>query len=73
MRELRNNGGRVLDRVVAGEQVTITRDGTPVARLVPVPGPRLSAAAVVERFRRLPPVDPERLRRDVNAVVNQTL
>jgi prevent-host-death family protein len=27
---------RLLDRVAAGEQVTITRHGTPVARLVPV-------------------------------------
>lgn len=73
VRDLRNNGGKVLDRVVAGEHVTITRDGTPVARLTPLPGPRLSAAALVERFRRLPPVDPERLRRDVDAVVDQAL
>jgi len=27
---------RLLDRVAAGEQVTITRHGTPIARLVPV-------------------------------------
>jgi len=27
---------RLLDRVVAGEQITITRHGTPIARLVPV-------------------------------------
>ena len=27
---------RLLERVVAGEQITITRHGTPVARLVPV-------------------------------------
>jgi prevent-host-death family protein len=27
---------RLLDRVAAGEQITITRHGTPVARLVPV-------------------------------------
>jgi len=73
VRELRNNGGRVLDRVVSGEHVTITRDGVPVARLAPLPGARLSAAALVERFRRLPPVDPELLRRDVDAVVDQTL
>ena len=73
MRELRNSGGRVLDRVMAGEDVTITRDGTPVARLTPLPAARLSASALVERFRRLPPVDPERLRRDVDAVVDQSL
>ena len=26
----------LLDRVVAGEEITITRDGSPIARLVPV-------------------------------------
>jgi prevent-host-death family protein len=73
VRELRNSGGKVLDRVVSGEHVTITRDGTPVARLTPLPGARLSASALVERFRRLPPVDPGRLRRDVDAVIDQAL
>lgn len=33
MRELRNHRGRVLDRVGAGESVTVTRDGKAVARL----------------------------------------
>jgi prevent-host-death family protein len=27
---------RLLDRVAAGEEITITRHGTPIARLVPV-------------------------------------
>ena len=73
VRDLRNKGGEVLDRVLAGERVTVTRDGTPVAELRPVPGPRLSAEALVERFRRLPPVDAERFRADVDAVVDQTI
>lgn len=73
MRDLRNHGGRVLDRVAAGERVTITRDGTPVARLEPVVRGRLSATSLIERFRRLPPMDPDRLRRDVDAVVDQQL
>ena len=34
-RELRNNTRRVLDRVQAGESVTITVDGQPVAVLQP--------------------------------------
>ena len=73
MRELRNHGGRVLDRVAAGERVTITRDGKPVARLEPVARGRLTAAALVERFRRLPAVSPKRLRADVDAIVDQRL
>lgn len=35
-RELRNNTRRLLDRVEAGESVTITVDGRPVAVLNPV-------------------------------------
>jgi prevent-host-death family protein len=36
-RELRNNTRGLLDRVSAGETVTITVDGRPVAMLAPVP------------------------------------
>ncbi|MBA3777857.1 MAG: type II toxin-antitoxin system Phd/YefM family antitoxin [Chloroflexi bacterium] len=35
-RELRNNTRALLDRVAAGESVTITVDGRPVAVLAPV-------------------------------------
>lgn len=73
MRELRNHGGQVLDRVAAGERVTITRDGTPVARLEPLTRGRLSAAALVERFSRLPPVDARQLRRDIDDIIDQRL
>lgn len=34
-RQLRNRTRALLDRVAAGEQITITVDGRPVARLVP--------------------------------------
>jgi prevent-host-death family protein len=73
IRELRNHGGEVIDRVAAGERVTITRDGKAVAELRPLPRPRATAAALIERFRRLPPLDPDRFRADVDAVVDQSL
>lgn len=73
IRDLRNHGGEVIDRVRAGEHVTITRDGEPVAELRPLPRRRLTTAALVERFRTLPPVDPRRLRADVDAIVDQSL
>lgn len=73
IRDLRNHGSEVIDRVRAGERVTITRDGEPVAELRPLPRRRLGAAALVERFRALPPVDPERLRADVDALIDQRL
>lgn len=72
VRDLRNKGGEVLDRVAAGERVTVTRHGKPVAELRPVPGTRLSAHALVERFRRLPPIDAGGFRDDLDATVDQT-
>ena len=36
-KELRNNVGEVLRRAEAGEELTITVSGRPVARLVPIP------------------------------------
>ena len=38
VRELRNNGGRVLQRVANGETLTVTMDGQPIAELRPVAG-----------------------------------
>lgn len=73
VRDLRNQGAQVLDRVVAGERVTITRDGRPVARLEPVGRRPLSAAALVARFKTLPAMDPHRLREDVDALLDQRL
>ena len=73
MRDLRNHGGEVLDRVEAGEHVTVTRDGKPVAELRPLLRRPLTAAALIERFRHLPPMDPVRFRDDVDAVIDQTL
>ncbi len=73
IRDLRNHGGEVIDRVRAGERVTITRDGEPVAELRPLPRRPLDAATVIERFSRLPPVDPERLRADIDALIDQSL
>lgn len=73
IRDLRNQGGAVVDRVRAGERITITRDGVPVAELRPVSRPRFTASALVEQFRALPAVDPDRLRADVDAVIDQAL
>lgn len=73
VRDLRNTGGRVLDRVAAGERATINRDGKPVARLEPAVRGRLTADVLVERFRLLPTLDPERLRSDIAATIDQRL
>jgi prevent-host-death family protein len=73
IRELRNHGGKVVDRVALGEHLTVTRDGKPVARLLPLEPPPLSSLALADRWALLPPMDPASLRRDVDAILDQTL
>jgi prevent-host-death family protein len=52
-RELRNHTADVLRRVEAGEQVTITSRGRPVAELIPVRALRRRPIARAELVRRL--------------------
>jgi antitoxin (DNA-binding transcriptional repressor) of toxin-antitoxin stability system len=72
IRELRNQGGEIVDRAAAGERITITRSGRPVAELRALRTP-LSAGAVLERARRLPDMDPVALRRDIDELLDWTL
>ena len=73
VRELRNHGSEVLDRVSRGETLTVTRAGVPVAELRPLPRRAITASALLARWRRLPYVDAERLRSDLDAVVDASL
>jgi prevent-host-death family protein len=70
VRDLRNHGGDVLDRVAAGEHIVVTRDGRPVAELTAVHKVRLSRDALLERWRHLPRVDAKRLRRDLDTILD---
>lgn len=62
----------MLDRVQRGEEITITCDGEDVAELKPV-RKGLSAEALIERRRHLPPMDPESLRRDIDEILDTNL
>jgi prevent-host-death family protein len=73
VRELRNNGGAVLDRVARGEALVVTRDGTEVAELRPRTRRSPSAADLIARRRHLPKVDPDGLRRDLDAILDARL
>lgn len=73
IRDLRNHGGEVVDRAARGEQITITRAGTPVAQLRPLPPRPISAQQLLERWRRLPRVDPDALRADIDATLDASL
>ena len=73
IRELRNRGGEVIDRVEAGEHVVVTRSGKPVAELRALRKPGLSARALLRRWRHLPPMDAPRLRADLDSTVDPRL
>lgn len=73
VRELRNHGGEVLDRVAKGERVIVTRAGKQVAELRPLPSARVSAEVLLERWRNIPQIDLKRLREDLDSILANTL
>ena len=73
IRELRNHGGDVVDRVSRGEQITITRAGTPVAELRPIGEPPVSAELLLARWRSIPAVDLAALRADIDTTLDPSL
>jgi len=73
IRELRNRGGDVIDRVEAGERVVVTRSGKPVAELRALQAPGLSSRALLRRWRNLPPMDAARLRADLDSTLDPRL
>jgi antitoxin (DNA-binding transcriptional repressor) of toxin-antitoxin stability system len=73
VRELRNRGGDVLERVARGEALTVTRDGQAIAELRPLPRRPIPAAVLLNRWRGLPYVDPAKLRTDIDNVLDGSL
>jgi prevent-host-death family protein len=71
-RELRNDSATIMRGVERGESFIITRNGTPIGRLIPlrrrtfVPREEVMAA-----FATAPVLDPDRLRRDLDAAADQ--
>jgi prevent-host-death family protein len=48
-RELRNDNAAIMRGVEAGESYVVTRNGVPVARLIPLPSPSLPVARPARR------------------------
>jgi prevent-host-death family protein len=66
-RQLRNDNAEIMRRVEAGETFVITRNGRPIADLVPhgaAAKKRKTGREMQEEFRTLPPIDVERWYRD---------
>lgn len=73
VRELRNQTARVIDAVRAGERVTLTVRGEPIAEIVPHGGRArwLSGVALREQLQHRS-ADPG-LRRDLDELAGETL
>ncbi len=70
-RELRNDAAAVLREVQAGNTMIVTRNGTPVAELRPVPPRRFVPRAVIaDAAARAPRIDATRFRTDLDDVVD---
>ncbi|MBC6449462.1 type II toxin-antitoxin system Phd/YefM family antitoxin [Actinokineospora xionganensis] len=70
-RELRNDNAEIMRRVESGERFTVTRNGKPVADLVPHQSERAAKRRTLGEaqaaFRGLPPMDAQRWRREREA------
>jgi len=66
VQELRNHGGEVVNRAARGEAITITHDGRAVAKLSSIGAGPVAAEVLLDRWRHVPRIDPERLRADID-------
>lgn len=63
----------MLERVIRGESLIVTRDGVEVAEVTPLRRRSASAAELIARRRTFPEVDPDALRRDIDSIVDNSL
>jgi prevent-host-death family protein len=73
VRDLRNRGGEILAEVARGETLVVTRDGEPIAELRPLPRRGPSVTELIAARRHVPPIDPARLRADIDEILDMSL
>ena len=71
--DLRNNGGEILDAVMRGEGMTVTRHGRAIAELRPLRGPGVRVETLQKAFKRSPHVSHDELRTDLAEFLNLSL
>lgn len=72
-RELRNDSGEIMRALDRGEDFIVTRNGIPVGELRPVRRCFVDREVLLEAFRGAAPIDAERFRADVDAVLSQDI
>lgn len=71
-RELRNDSGRIMRALAAGETFIVTSNSQPVGELRPLRRLRfVDAQLVCEVFRAAPPIDSRTFRDDLDASADQ--
>jgi antitoxin (DNA-binding transcriptional repressor) of toxin-antitoxin stability system len=71
-RELRNQSGEIMRELDRGESFVVTRNGVPVGELKPFQARRFVPAAVaLGALAGAAPIDPARLRADLDRTVDQ--
>ena len=73
-RQLRNDSGEIMRRLGSGEAFVVTRNGVPVGELTPYRRHEFVPADIIDAvFRTAPRIDAERLRADIDEIVDQSL
>lgn len=73
-RELRNQSGEIMRALDRGESFVVTRNGVPVGELVPLrQRVFVPAESAIAAFSGAPPVEFDRFRKDVDALIDQDL
>lgn len=72
-RELRNESGAILQAAADGETFVITRNGTPIAELRPLPRKKtyVSTAEAVRALAHIPPIDYQEMRAELDEIIDQ--
>ncbi|MEV6694002.1 type II toxin-antitoxin system prevent-host-death family antitoxin [Micromonospora sp. NPDC051196] len=71
-RELRNDSGAIMRGVERGDSFIITRNGTPIGKLIPLRRRTfVPRAEVMAAFATAPVLDVEKFRRDLDSTADQ--
>lgn len=73
IRDLRNHGGEVLDAVMRGEGMTVTRQGRAIAELRPLRGRGVRIETLEKAFKGCPTVDYSGLVDDMGEILDLSL